>query len=91
MPLIECNQLIEQKGGHFTTFHPNLETTKPQPTDQQINSVKCLAENNLMSFEALRVVLEQYGDNEELEELIEKVRNFVLFAGPAASQIVLMF
>nr|CAD2174211.1 unnamed protein product [Meloidogyne enterolobii] len=72
VPLSECDKLLKEKGGRFTTFHPNLETSKkPEPNESQLSQV-------------------QYGDAEDVEDLNEKVVNFVNYAGPASSQIVLM-
>nr|CAD2172205.1 unnamed protein product [Meloidogyne enterolobii] len=72
VPLSECDKLLKEKGGRFTTFHPTLETSKkPEPNEQQLSQV-------------------QYGDAEDVEDLNEKVVNFVNYAGPASSQIVLM-
>nr|CAD2146059.1 unnamed protein product [Meloidogyne enterolobii] len=71
VPLSECDKLLKEKGGRFTTFHPNVETSKkPEPNESQLSQV--------------------YGDAEDVEDLNEKVVNFVNYAGPASSQIVLM-
>jgi len=50
----------------------------------------CLTENKRLYYNALKAILEQYGDAEDVEDLNEKVVNFVNYAGPASSQIVLM-
>uniref|UniRef100_A0A915PCL2 Arginyl-tRNA--protein transferase 1 n=1 Tax=Meloidogyne floridensis TaxID=298350 RepID=A0A915PCL2_9BILA len=91
VPLSECDKLLKEKGGRFTTFHPTLETSKkPEPNEQQLSQVVCLTENKRLYYNALKAILEQYGDAEDVEDLNEKVVNFVNYAGPASSQIVLM-
>uniref|UniRef100_A0A915LKW4 Arginyl-tRNA--protein transferase 1 n=1 Tax=Meloidogyne javanica TaxID=6303 RepID=A0A915LKW4_MELJA len=91
VPLSECDKLLKEKGGRFTTFHPNVETSKkPEPNESQLSQVVCLTENKRLYYNALKAILEQYGDAEDVEDLNEKVVNFVNYAGPASSQIVLM-
>ncbi|KAF7635545.1 Arginyl-tRNA--protein transferase 1 [Meloidogyne graminicola] len=91
VPITECNRLLEENNGRFTTFHPNIEKSKKEePTEQQLSQVQCLTDNILINFGNLRATLEANGDYEELEEITEKVRNFAYYLGPASSQIVLM-
>jgi len=68
-----------------------VETSKkPEPNESQLSQVVCLTENKRLYYNALKAILEQYGDAEDVEDLNEKVVNFVNYAGPASSQIVLM-
>uniref|UniRef100_A0A1I8BL08 Arginyl-tRNA--protein transferase 1 n=1 Tax=Meloidogyne hapla TaxID=6305 RepID=A0A1I8BL08_MELHA len=90
VPLSECDKLLEEKSGRFTPFHPNLEKSKSEPNEQQLSHVKCLTNNKIMNYGALKSILEQYGNADDLEDLTEKVKNFVNYAGPASSQIVLL-
>lgn len=90
VPLSECDQLIQQNDGKFTTFHGDNESSnKFAPTEEEMAQIGCIHERELMTFEQLKTAKIEQGEEDELTEITEKVRNFLIHANPAAFDIIL--
>jgi hypothetical protein len=104
-PLAQCEPILEGNEGKFSTFHPESEPERWEPTDEEISQILCIfSQHRLVKFGQIRLALQQgkeqrvnngqRAEEEEeqpsLEEVEEKVRNFVRYTGHQASTDIVL-
>lgn len=82
IPLSICVKLLEANNGIFTIFgNPDESQNEPEV---DIDEILCIKNDNIVPFGTLKTMTE-----DDSQSMVEKLNNFVTYAGPVAKKVLL--